>query len=831
MTTAVPEAHRGLTQDEAERRLAAHGPNRARPERPVRFVSILAEEVTEPMILLLLAVAAGYFAFGELLEAIVVVVIILGILLVEVWTEFRAKRAIRALGALTEPDALVLRDGAPTTVPVDRVVPGDVLVLREGTRVPADGTLLHADDLAVDESALTGESLPSAKHVAEPVPGAPPADQPGRVYGGTTVVRGEALAVTTGTGAETEVGQIVGLAASARPPATPLQKTLKRLAKGLVVVALGFSVLIPTVLWLQGRVTWQEAVLNGLSLAFATIPEELPILVTVVLGVGALRLAREHALVRGLRPAETLGHVTTVVTDKTGTLTENRMRVAQTLASESASDADLRRAAFRSLGLAPAVDVVLTDPLERALADGLQTDANAPLTGTPPRRIPFTRERGWSGAVWDGALSVKGIPEQILARADLSEDARQRAQAEVERLASEGLRVLAVAEGTTVEVTEDAPWRYLGLVAFEDPLRTEAQGAVAAVQGAGIRVCMATGDHPEIARAIARAVGIPADRVLTGREIEAMSEPALTDALATTSLFARITPAHKLRIVQAFQAQDRVVAMTGDGVNDAPALRAADVGIAMGLKGTDAAREAAALVLTDDRFATIAVAIREGRGLFASLQKAVRYYLAVKVGLILSMLLPMALGYGPPLTPAMIILLELFMDLAASTAFVNEPPESGLMSDPPRRPEAPFLDGAMRTAILGGGALLAAAVLSAAWAATRLGGPDLYQTAAFAAWMVGHVVLAFVFRTVRTPLRRAGWFSNRVLDAWAVAAVATLAVVTLLPTAHRVFDARPLPAVAWLAVVASAALWTGVGGAALKTFLVRRPAASAPLQA
>ena len=653
MTTAVPEAHQGLTQAEAGRLLAAHGPNRARPERPVRFVSILAEEVTEPMILLLLAVAAGYFAFGELLEAVVVVVIISGILLVEVWTEFRAKRAIRALGALTEPDALVLRDGAPTTVPVDHVVPGDVLVLREGTRVPADGTLLHADDLAVDESALTGESLPSAKHVAEPVPGAPPADQPGRVYGGTTVVRGEALAVTTGTGAQTEVGQIVGLAAAARPPATPLQKSLKRLAGVLLVVALAFSVLIPVLLFLQGRVTWQEAVLNGLSLAFATIPEELPILVTVVLGVGALRLAREHALVRGLRPAETLGHVTTVVTDKTGTLTENRMRVAQTLASEGTSDAALRRAAFRSLGIAPSADVVLTDPLERALTDGIQPDGVDdldPSTGAPPRRIPFTRERGWSGGVWDGALTVKGIPEQVLARAGLADDARRQAQAEVERLAAEGLRVLAVAqaEGTTHgEPTEDAPWRYLGLVAFEDPLRPEAQGAVAAVQGAGIRVCMATGDHPEIARAIARAVGIPADRVLTGREIEAMSEPALTDALATTSLFARITPAHKLRIVQAFQAQDRVVAMTGDGVNDAPALRAADVGIAMGLKGTDAAREAAALVLTDDRFATIAVAIREGRGLFASLQKAVRYYLAVKVGLVLSMLLPMALGYGP----------------------------------------------------------------------------------------------------------------------------------------------------------------------------------------
>lgn len=819
----MARAHRGLSGAEAARRLDEVGPNRIVSRRPVRFLSILREELGEPMILLLLAVAVGYFLFGERLEAFLVLGIILGILLIEVWTEFRAKRAIGALGRLSEPAALVVRDGNVQEIPVEGLVPGDLLLLREGSHVPADALLLRADDLAVDESPLTGESLPVEKEVA---PQAPAAEQAGRVFRGTTVTRGEAFAEVTATGSHTQLGQIAVLAESARAPRTPLQTAMRELSRVLVWVALGFAVLIPLLSLLWGGVSWQEALLSGLSLAFATIPEELPILVTVVLGLGALRLARQRALVRGLRPAETLGHLTTIVTDKTGTLTENRLRLSRCLPLGAAEGVDLKdptsellTAAYRSLGITPGGDALLTDPLERALADGLSRLAGTATEDKDmaPKRIPFTRERGWSGARWPSAAGyrfhLKGAPEVVLRHADgLTRGEKDAVIAAVERLAGAGYRMLAVASAETADENLPERWRYLGLLALEDPLRPEARAAVETVRKAGVRVYMATGDHPEIARAIARKVGLPAERAVTGPELERMSRQGLEEALRTTFLFARITPAHKLRLVQALQAEGHIVAMTGDGINDAPALKAADVGIAMGLGGTDAAREAASLVLTDDRFATLASALREGRGLFANLQKAVRYYLAVKVGLILVMLLPALFGFSPPLAPIMIILLELFMDLAASTAFVVEAPETALMAQAPRPPEAPFLDAEMRRGIVAGGLLLAVAVLFSAWLGSRLGGEGLYRTGAFAAWMLGHVVLAFRFRSWRAPLRPAGLFSNRVLNLWALGALLATLLVSYLPWFQAVFGTSPLPASLWLFTLLSVLLVVGVGG-------------------
>ncbi len=809
----MAELYKGLSGKEAARRLSEGTDNRLSTPRPSSFFAILSEELTEPMIVLLLAVAVGYFVFGELLEALLVLGIILGILFVEVWTEFRAKRAVHALNQLNAPETLVLRDGTVTSIPVETVVWDDVLVLSEGSRVSADAKLLRADDLAIDESPLTGESLPVEKRVSDFTEGAAPAEQPGAVYRGTTVTRGEALARVFAVGRATELGQIADLADTAKPPRTPLQRTLRELARPLVIVALGFAVFVPFLSVLLNEATWRQAILSGLSLAFATIPEELPILVTVVLGFGALRLARQQALVRGLRPAETLGHITAVVSDKTGTLTENRLRLETRLPLAEIASAELESAAFLSLGLAHDVRSHLTDPIEQALAVGL-TAADA---GMLHQRLPFSRERGWSGAVWRGddekVLYLKGEPERVLERAqNLSPDSKQQMLTTVAELAQAGQRVLAVASTEISEGSLPEQWRYLGLLALADPLRPEAAAAVAAVRRAGVKVYLATGDHPEIARSIARQVGLDAERVVTGAELERMDEQALTTTLASTTLFARITPAHKLRLVEALQAHGEIVAMTGDGVNDAPALKAADVGIAMGQGGTDAAREAANLVLTDDRFATLAGALREGRGLFANLQKAVRYYLAVKVGLILVMLLPTLFGLTPPLAPAMIILLELFMDLAASTAFVIERPETALMSEPPRPTRKAFLDAEMRRGILAGGVLLAGAVLMSAWLATLLAGVEVYQTAAFVAWMLGHVVLAFRYRTWRVPLREIGLWSNRVLNLWTLGAVGAALLVSYLPWAQRILGTQPLPWTVWGLTLLVIMVVVGVGG-------------------
>lgn len=800
---------KGLTTDQAKQRLAELGPNRITLTREVSFWRILREEITEPMILLLLAVAAAYFLFGRPEEALVVLFIILGILFVEVWTEFRAKRAVSALSRLVEPQTLVFRDGQPQSIPVEHVVPGDLLMLREGSHVPADAVLLRADNLAVDESPLTGESAPVEKRTGEPV------------FKGTTVTRGEALVEVTATGLHTQLGQIAGLAAEVKPPKTPLQLSMKSLSRVLAGVALGFAVLIPLLMVLLGHAGWQQAVLTGLSLAFATIPEELPILIAVVLGLGALRLAGHRALARGLRPIETLGHITAVVTDKTGTLTENRLRLVgyrpagstEPRGFEPGIEDELLKAAYLSLGVRPE-NAVLIDPIEKALGEGLAYLGNPVATERTLERIPFTRERGWSGARGsDGKIYVKGAPEFALARDEaMSESEKAATLDQVHALAASGYRVLAVADGTE----EDGAWTYRGLLVLQDPLRPEAREAVQAVQQAGVKVYMATGDHPAIAQSIAHQVGLPAERVLTGVELDRMSDRELKRELTSTFVFARILPAHKLRLVKALQELGHVVAMTGDGINDTPALKAAHVGIAMGLSGTDAAREAASLVLTDDRFATLTTAIQEGRGLFANLQKAVRYYLAVKVALILAMLVSALFGLLPPLVPAMIVLLELFMDLAASTAFVIEPPERPLMERPPRDPNTPFLNAQMQRGIFVGGLLLAAVVLASGYAGAQMGGEVLYRTGAFTAWMLGHATLAFVFRTWKASLRTLGWFSNRVMNLWALAVLATTLLVQHLPWLRAAFGTGPLPLKLWGLIVGLVSVMAGLGSAGAK---------------
>ncbi|BDG60880.1 cation-translocating P-type ATPase [Caldinitratiruptor microaerophilus] len=818
---AGPPPERGLTEREAQERLKRHGPNRTEVPRAVRFGAIFLEEIREPMILLLLAVAAAYSVFGEVGEALTVLAIIAGIVLVEVWTEYRAKRAVAALAALSAPVATVIRDGAARQIPAEQVVPGDILVLRAGMRIAADGILLEASDLAADESALTGESVPVEKAAADPV------------FRGTAVVRGEGVARVAATGLETELGRITGLTRAARPPRTPLQKMMKALSRTLAAVALAFAVLIPLLLRRTSALPWPQAVLTGLSLAFATIPEELPILVTMVLGLGSLRLARERALVRRLQAAETLGHVTAIVTDKTGTLTENRLRLVTVEPVAAGGEQLLARAALRSVGIdpsrGPGPGKELSDPIDRAIWEAFGpgaaaapgSDGAAGSLGMLVRRLPFHPERGWSGAVWRTEeaeyQAVKGAPEAVLALAgpDPGPDPgtlRRR----VDALAGAGHRVLAVAENG----------RVLGLLAFADPLRPEAAAAVRAVRRAGVRVVMATGDHPAVARAIAGQIGLDTGRVLTGADLDRLDPAGWDEAVRTVSVFARITPEHKLRIVETLERRGEVVAMTGDGVNDAPALRAADIGVAMGQGGTDVAREAAGLVVTDDRFATLVTAIREGRTLFANLQKAVRYYLAVKVALIAAMLVPAALGWAPPFPPILIVLLELFMDLAASTAFVIEKPEGELMEEPPRDPKRALLDPLMVRGILTGGLLLAAAVLTAAEGAARRAGGDAASTAsvrvsaAFVTWMLGHVILAFAMRTLRLPPWRAGLFGNPVMSLWAAGVLATGLAVTTLPALRRTFGTAPLPPAGWawtlgalaglvaaLGVIGPAALW------------------------
>lgn len=790
----------GLTSAEARERLARLGPNVLFQPTPVRFWAIAREEVTEPMILLLLVVGVAYSIWGALADAVTIFAVIAVLVLAEVWNEFRAKRAIAALERIAAPRARVLRDGALTEVETESLVPDDLLVLATGTRIAADAAVAVSRALACDESALTGESFPVEKK---------PGDS---VFAGTVVAGGEGEARVTATGQRTRLGGIGRALAEVRQPRTPLQLAMRSLAGKLVWVAAFFAVLIPVLGILRGE-DWRQMVLTGLSLAFATIPEELPIIITMVLGLGAYGLSRGNFLVKRIRAAETLGDVTVIVTDKTGTLTESRMQVVGLFPETKA--AEVLETALGNIA------EHLTDPLERALTQAAQQRGLSPPAGTILRVRPVGNGRKTKSTLRrDGEalrLTVSGAPEEV---ARLARGKPEGFDAILARETAQGRRLIAVARRDLAPAEAALGFEALehdldlvGLVSFEDPPRAGVKETLERTAAAGIRTIMVTGDHPATAASIAAQVGIAADQVLTGAQIDTLSDEALTAALRETAVFARTSPEHKHRIVAALQRAGEVVAVTGDGVNDALALKAADVGIAMGTRGTDVAKEAAQIVLADDNYVTITHGVFEGRKFYDNLKKGVTYYLAVKLGLVLIFLLPVLAGLPLPFSPIQIIVLELFMDLAASAGFVAEPAERAIYARRPRRRGAvALLDGAAVRWIALKGLLLFAAVMAGYAVASLRGGDAVHiQTAAFAAWMVGHIVLALVSRSETQPVFALGLFGNRVMNLWALAAVAFLLAAMYVPGLQERFRMSPLPR---SELVVIAALAVGITGLA-----------------
>ncbi len=772
----------GLDAEEAAARLARHGPNRLFTPAPVSFWRIAAEEVMEPMILLLLAVGFFYSLWGGLGDALTIFAIILTLVAVEVGNEFRTKRAIAALDRTAAPRARVRRDGEVISVDTEEIVPGDMLVLLPGTRVAADARLTQSMSLALDESALTGESFPQEKAEGE------------AVFAGTVVTAGEAEAGVTATGADTRLGRMAAELARVKPPKTPLQLAMKALAGKLVWVALFFSIAIPLIGWLRGG-DFREMVLTGLSLAFATIPEELPIIITMVLGLGSYALSRKNFLVKRLRAAETLGDATVIVTDKTGTLTESRLQVAAVHPPEC--EASIIGDALGALS------AHVLDPLEQAIVERSRALGMTLPAGEIARLRQPGNGRRTKAVIRrvDGELRlhVSGAPEEVFALCEtVSPEIAEMLAAETalgRRVIATATRVLDTREPDRTFEELERGLELAGLVSFADPPRPGVKETLARIAAAGIRTVMVTGDHPATAAAIAREVGIPAERVLTGTELDRLSDTALTQAVREVSVYARATPQHKHRLVQALQRNGEVVAVTGDGVNDALALKSADVGIAMGIKGTDVAKEAAQAVFADDNYVTIARGVFEGRKFFDNLRKGVAYYLSVKVGLIAIFLLPVLLGLPLPFSPIQIILLELFMDLAASAGFVTEPAEEDIYRRRPRHAKDALLGASTVRAILLKGALLFAAVMAAYALAQSQGlAPGAVQTFAFAAWMAGHVVLAFVSRCDEEWILRHGVFTNRVMNLWALAALVFLLAAVYLPFLRETlrFEAVPL---------------------------------------
>jgi P-type Ca2+ transporter type 2C len=815
---------KGLTDQEAAQRLNQYGKNSLVEVREIRFLDILREEITEPMILLLIAVGVLYSILGGLTDALTIIVIIVILVLAEVWNEYRAKGSISALRQLAPPTALVLRDGQQVEIQTAFLVPGDVLLLKVGQRVPADARIVEGYGLEVDESSLTGESFPAAKDATAVLPSETRiTDQTNMLFTGTVVTRGRAKALVTATGVSTELGRVAGITKAAKEPKTALQLAMKQLSKTLVWVALFFAILIPVLSYIRGlQPNPEEAVLYGLSLAFVVIPEELPIIITMVLGVGSYALSRKGAIVKRLRAAETLGTVTVIATDKTGTITENAMRVEHLYfdgATHSTREfKENEKAALKTALLASDAirdTAVLGNPMAQAILQrAKQDDINLQTLSRDwvlKDELSFDVKRKLASYLYQfGNTQVvlsSGAPEKILENSTkillkgeevpLKDMMRNEILGVIVQMARSGERLLAFGyhrlptDSSKENLERDIV--FVGIIGFVDPPRKEVRGAIQTCQEAGIKVIMITGDHPETARTIAHQVGINSSNVLTGNEITNMTDANLKEALKRTFVFARVTPEDKLRLVRLLKENGEVVAVTGDGINDAPALQEAHIGIAMGIRGTDVAKEASNMILTDDNFATIETAIKEGRKLFGNLRKGVRYYLACKVALVSIFIVPIILGVKLPFAPIQIIVLELFMDLAASATFVAEPEETGNMQKPPIDPKEKFLNKPMlRSLFLGALCLFIAVTATFLFAWYTTSDITYARTIAFATWMFGHVFLALNFRSEREPLIKEGFFSNKVMLLWALIVFVTLILGTSLPPLQVVLQITSL---------------------------------------
>ena len=745
----------------------------------------LGESAVEPLQLLLVVVGVLSAIFGEVRDAVAIFSIIVLVSSVQAVSEVRAKRALRALRDLSAPNALVRRAGVAVAIPVGALVVGDVLLVEAGSVVAADARVVEADGLATDESRLTGEPVAAAKGPESVDADAPLAERSSVLHAGTAVVAGVGEGVVVALGDDTEIGRLGRLVAQAKEPPTPLQGAMAELARAALIVAVAACVLVPLLGVLRGR-SPREMLLDGLTLAFATIPEELPILVTVLVALGGLRLAKDGVLLRRLRAAEAVGAMTVLLADKTGTLTENRLLIERIDGDRNS----VLAAAVAAHGAAAA-----QDPVDRALLDA--------ATGPAPRRrlarYPFDPVRRRESAVWrdpGGAwVAVKGAPEAVLDACAMSETERAAVLARVEQLAQHGLRILAVAERRISGAPRDgaegeADLEFVGLVAFRDPLRAGVGDAVAELARAGVRTIVVSGDHPVTVAAAAREAGVDASALMHGgAPLDALDDDELARRLLDEGVIARATPEDKLRLVRILQDRGEAVAVTGDGVNDAPALAAANVGIAMGARGTDLARQASDLVLVDDAYPAIVSAVEAGRALASQLRRAVAFYLGAKIALVVVIAVPLALGLPAPFQPVHIVVLELFMDIGASIAFVSEPTAPATMDRPPRDPASRFLDGTQLSAIALTAAGLIAAVLPAFLIVHARSGTAMAIAAAVAGWLVANVAIAWILRArPGLPLRR-----NIAFPMWALFAL--IAAFTLsLTHAGAALGVEPLSA-------------------------------------
>ncbi len=818
----------GLSNSEADRRHATYGPNELKEGKRRTVVRMFLTQFADFMIIVLIAAAVVSGVIGEAIDALAIIIIVVLNAVIGAVQEYRAERAMAALKSMAAPTARILREGHVSTLAARGIVPGDIVLLEAGNVVPADLRLLETARLQVDEAALTGESHAVEKSIkivrGEDIP---LGDRVNIVYKGTIVTRGRGIGVAIATGMMTELGKIATLLREAEGVKTPLQRRLATFGKRLAIAILVICVII----FVAGLMRGEEMVLmflTAVSLAVAAIPEALPAVITVALALGARAMSRSNALIRRLPAVETLGSVTFICADKTGTLTQNKMHVEQVYADgrwqTTLPPASEVTELWRYLGQCMALNndalvgadgTVTGDPTEVALY--LAADASGFDKGTLAQRmpriaeVPFDAERKRMStlhAVSGHVLTfVKGAPEAVIPRCTnaLTKTGTavlvgEATLAEAERLAADGHRVLAFAYHTFAELpallsaeTVETNLTFLGFAALIDPPRAEVPTAVSDCVAAGITPVMITGDHPSTARAIAHRLGIATadDTVLTGPELERLSQEDFEAQVKTIRIYARVNPEQKIKIVRGLQDKGEFAAMTGDGVNDAPSLRRADIGIAMGLKGTDVAREAADMVLLDDNFATIVTAVRQGRRIFDNIRKFIKYTMTSNSGEIWTLFLAPFLGLPIPLLPIHILWINLVTDGLPGLALAAEPQERGLMKRPPRPPnESVFAHGMWQHMVWVGLLIGGLSILSQAWA--YHGGNEKWQTIVFTVLTVSQLFHALAIRSERDSLFTIGLFSNLPLLGAVLATLGLQLAVIYVPLFNPIFKTQPL---------------------------------------
>ncbi len=810
----------GLTGNEARSRLARDGPNGLPASHKRGIFKLLSEIVVEPMFVLLLACGALYLLLGDPQEALMLLGFVFVIIGITFFQQRRSERALDALMDLSSPHALVLRDGQPIRVDSRQVVADDLVLLAEGDRVPADLGLTSVANLSIDESLLTGESMPVQKEML-PDDGV---DHSGDLnyrqffaLSGTLVTRGMAVGRVVATGERSALGKIGQSLGGIESLRTPLQMEIRSVVKQVALVGLGLASALVLVQWyflgdgLQG-------LLAGITLAMAILPEELPVVLTLFLGLGAWRLSREKVLAKSIPAIELLGATTVLCVDKTGTLTENRMVVRKFWSgsilydTQPTGEAQLPEPPHDVLEFAVlASHRRAFDPMEAAiLAAGERF-----LTGTEHLHsdwtlvedYPLSRDMLAMSRVWQSSnhtqrmIAAKGAPEAIVDLCHLDRGQVDQIASEVVSMAEQGLRVLGVARAffdakDLPESQHDFVFEFLGLVALEDPVRMDVPAAIEECYTAGIRVIMITGDHPATAIAVARQAGIRVDSPpITGIELSALSTTDLDERIGKAQVFCRVQPDQKLRLVQALKARGEVVAMTGDGVNDAPALKAAHIGVAMGARGTDVAREAAALVLLNDDFSSLVTAIRYGRRVFANLRKAMVFVLAVHIPIVGLSMLPVLLGWPMLLMPVHILFLQLIIDPACSIVFEAEPLDGDAMTAPPRSPDARLFDASVLTRGLWQGSGLLLLLLALFGGAREFSGSDdMARALTFAVLVISSLGLIFVNRSWSRAIGAAAIQSNPYFLWMTLATIALLAIILCVPVVSKLFAfALPTP--------------------------------------